>query len=43
VAKLTRLTDRLDGYDRAVLADAHEVLSRLVVIAHDVPTEPSSG
>jgi DNA-binding MarR family transcriptional regulator len=43
VAKLTRLTDRLDDHDRAVLADAHEVLSRLVAIAHDASTELSSG
>ncbi|MBL7489983.1 MarR family transcriptional regulator [Frankia sp. AgB1.9] len=43
VARLTRLTDRLDDHDRAVLADAQEVLSRLVAIAHDAPTEPSSG
>jgi DNA-binding MarR family transcriptional regulator len=43
VAKLARLTDRLDDHDRAVLADAQGVLSRLVAIAHDAPTEPSSG
>ena len=43
VAKLTRLTDRLDGHERAVLADAQEVLSRLVAIAHDAPAEPSGG
>jgi DNA-binding MarR family transcriptional regulator len=43
VAMLTRLTDRLDGHDRAVLADAQEVLLRLVAIAHDAPAEPSSG
>jgi DNA-binding MarR family transcriptional regulator len=43
VAKLARLTDRLDDRDRAVLADAQEVLSRLVAIAHEAPTEPSSG
>ena len=43
VAKLARLTDRLDEHERAVLADAQEVLSRLVAIAHDAPAEPSSG
>ena len=43
VAKLARLTDRLDDDDRAVLADAQEVLSRLVAIAHDATPEPSSG
>ena len=43
VAKLARLTDRLDDHDRAVLADAQEVLSRLVAIARDATTEPSSG
>src|ERR1700722_14448318 len=43
VAKLARLTDRLDDQERAVLADAQAVLSRLVAIAHDVPAEPSSG
>lgn len=42
VAKLTQLTDRLDDHDRAVLADAQEVASRLVAIAHDAPTEPPS-
>lgn len=42
VAKLTQLTDRLDDHDRAVLADAQEVASRLVAIAHDAPTEPAS-
>jgi DNA-binding MarR family transcriptional regulator len=35
VAMLARLTDRLDDHDRAVLADAQRVLSRLVAIAHD--------
>jgi DNA-binding MarR family transcriptional regulator len=35
VAKLAQLTDRLDDHDRAVLADAREVLSRLVAIAND--------
>jgi DNA-binding MarR family transcriptional regulator len=40
VAKLARLIDRLDDRDRAVLADTQEVLSRLVAIAHDAPTEP---
>ena len=35
VTALARLTDRLDDRDRAVLADAQEVLSRLVAIAHD--------
>jgi DNA-binding MarR family transcriptional regulator len=39
VTKLTRLTDRLDDCDRAVLADVQEVLSRLVAIAHDASTE----
>ncbi|ADP84587.1 regulatory protein MarR [Pseudofrankia inefficax] len=43
VARLERLTDRLDDHDRAVLAEAQEVLSRLVAIAHEAPTEPSSG
>jgi DNA-binding MarR family transcriptional regulator len=43
VAMLARLTDRLDDRDRAVLADAQGVLSRLVAIAHGAPTEPSSG
>jgi DNA-binding MarR family transcriptional regulator len=43
VAMLARLTDRLDDRDRAVLADTQEVLSRLVAIAYDAPTEPSSG
>lgn len=43
VAKLTRLIDRLDDHDRAVLADAQQVLSRLVAIAHDAPTEPPGG
>jgi DNA-binding MarR family transcriptional regulator len=43
VAKLARLTDRLDDHERAVLADAQGVLSRLVAIAHDAPAEPSSG
>jgi DNA-binding MarR family transcriptional regulator len=43
VAKLARLTDRLDDHDRAVLADAQEVLSRLVAIAHDATAEPPGG
>jgi len=43
VAKLARLTDRLDGHERALLADAQEVLSRLVAIAHDAPAEPPVG
>jgi DNA-binding MarR family transcriptional regulator len=43
VAKLARLTDRLDDHDRAVLADAREVLSRLAAIARDTAAEPSSG
>lgn len=43
VARLARLTDRLDDRDRAVLADAQEVLSRLVAIAHEAPTEPPGG
>jgi DNA-binding MarR family transcriptional regulator len=40
VTMLARLTDRLDDRDRAVLADAQEVLSRLVEIAHDALAEP---
>lgn len=40
VAKLARLIGRLDDRDRAVLADAQDVLSRLVAIAHDTPAEP---
>jgi DNA-binding MarR family transcriptional regulator len=43
VAMLVRLTDQLDDRDRAVLADAQDVLSRLVAIAHDAPTEPSGS
>src|SRR5580658_716714 len=43
VAKLTRLTGRLDDHERAVLADAQEVLSRLVAIARDAPAEPPGG
>jgi DNA-binding MarR family transcriptional regulator len=43
VAMLARLTDRLEDRDWAVLADAQEVLSRLVSIAHDTPAEPSSS
>jgi DNA-binding MarR family transcriptional regulator len=43
VAKLARLTDRLDDRDRAVLADAQGVLSRLTAIARDATTEPSGG
>ena len=44
VTMLARLTDRLDDRDRAVLADAQEVLARLVAIAHDdASTEPSGG
>ena len=43
VAKLAQLTDRLDDHERAVLADAQEVLSRMVAIARDAPAEPSSG
>lgn len=43
VAKLARLTDRLDDHDRAVLADAQEVLSRLAAIARDAPAEPPGG
>jgi DNA-binding MarR family transcriptional regulator len=43
VAKLARLTDRLDDRDRAVLADAQQVLSRLVAIAHDARAEPPGG
>jgi DNA-binding MarR family transcriptional regulator len=42
VAMLARLTDRLEDRDWAVLADAQEVLSRLVAIAHDTPAQPSS-
>ena len=41
VAKLAQLTDRLDDRDRAVLADAQHVLSRLVAIARDPSAEPS--
>jgi DNA-binding MarR family transcriptional regulator len=36
VAMLAQLTGRLDDGERAVLADAQAVLSRLVVIAHDI-------
>jgi DNA-binding MarR family transcriptional regulator len=43
VAKLTRLTGRLDDHDRAVLAGAQAVLSRLVAIAHEATTEPPDG
>ncbi len=43
VAKLTRLTGRLDDHDRAVLAGAQEVLSRLVAIACAAPAEPPGG
>jgi DNA-binding MarR family transcriptional regulator len=43
VTALARLTDRLDDHDRAVLADAQEVLSRLVAIADNTPTEQSGG
>ena len=43
VAKLGRLTGRLDEHERAVLADAQEVLSRLVAIACDAPAEPPGG
>jgi DNA-binding MarR family transcriptional regulator len=43
VAKLTRLTDQLDQHDRAVLADAYEVLSRLTAIARDTSIKPSGG
>jgi DNA-binding MarR family transcriptional regulator len=43
VAKLARLTGRLDDHERAVLADAQEVLSRLVAIACDAPAEPPGG
>jgi DNA-binding MarR family transcriptional regulator len=35
VAKLAQLTDRLDDHDRTMLANAREVLSRLVTIAND--------
>jgi DNA-binding MarR family transcriptional regulator len=42
-AKLARLTGRLDDRERAVLADAQEVLSRLVAIARDAPAEPPAG
>lgn len=41
VARLARLTDRLDDHDRAVLAGVQEVLSRLVALAHDAPPAPS--
>ncbi|WBB78047.1 MarR family transcriptional regulator [Micromonospora sp. WMMD882] len=40
VTRLARLTDRLDERDRAVLADARAVLSRLVAIAHDPLAPP---
>lgn len=43
VAKLAGLIDRLDNRDRAVLADAEQVLSRLVAMANDAPNEPSSS
>jgi DNA-binding MarR family transcriptional regulator len=43
VAKLARLTGRLDDHDRAVLADAQQVLGRLVAFAHDAPAEPPGG
>jgi DNA-binding MarR family transcriptional regulator len=43
VAKLARLVDQLDDHDQAVLADVQEVLSRLVAIAHDAASEPSSS
>lgn len=43
VTKLARLTDRLDEHDRAVLADAQAVLSRLVAIAGGTPAEPPGG
>jgi DNA-binding MarR family transcriptional regulator len=43
VAKLAELTDRLDDGDRAVLADAQVVLSRLVAIARHASAEPPSG
>jgi DNA-binding MarR family transcriptional regulator len=43
VAKLARLTDRLDDHERAVLAGAQEVLSRLAAIARDAPAEPPAG
>jgi DNA-binding MarR family transcriptional regulator len=42
VTKLAGLIDRLDERDRRVLADAQDVLSRLVAIAHEAPTEPPS-
>jgi DNA-binding MarR family transcriptional regulator len=42
-AKLARLTDQLDGRERAVLADAQQVLSRLAAIARDAPAEPPAG
>jgi DNA-binding MarR family transcriptional regulator len=43
VEKLARLIDQLDDHDQAVLADVQEVLSRLVAIAHDAASEPSSS
>jgi DNA-binding MarR family transcriptional regulator len=43
VAKLARLIDQLDDRDRAVLAGAHVVLSRLVAIARDASAEPPTG
>lgn len=39
VAKLARLIDQLDDHDRAVLADAQEVLSRLATIARETPSD----
>jgi DNA-binding MarR family transcriptional regulator len=41
VSRLARLTDRLDGDDRAVLAKTVRVLTRLVQIAHDTADEPA--
>ena len=40
---LARLTDRLDDRDRGVLADAQELLSRLVAIAQNTSAEPRSS
>lgn len=42
VEKLGLLIDQLDDHDQVVLADVQDVLSRLVAIAHDAASEPSS-
>jgi DNA-binding MarR family transcriptional regulator len=43
VVRLTRLTDQLDDRERAVLAEAQEVLSRLVAISNAGPSEQLGG